>query len=83
MNNSLLFTDSRVNSYSQVNDSLLLPHSSVGRNCRINKAVVGIRCHLPEGLVVGEDVEADAARFYRSENGVTLITASMVEALEK
>jgi len=32
---------------------------------------------------VGEDVEADAARFYRSENGVTLITASMVEALEK
>ncbi|MBT7308295.1 MAG: glucose-1-phosphate adenylyltransferase [Gammaproteobacteria bacterium] len=83
VNNSLLFTDSRVNSYSQVNDSLLLPHSSVGRNCRINKAVVGIRCHLPEGLVVGEDVEADAARFYRSENGVTLITASMVEALEK
>lgn len=82
VDNSLLFTDSRVNSYSQVTDSLLLPHSSVGRNSRINKAVIGFRCHLPEGLVVGEDAEADSERFYRSESGITLITASMLEDLK-
>ena len=36
---------------------------------------------LPDGLVVGEEPEADARRFYRTPNGVTLITQSMIDAL--
>ena len=33
-------------------------------------------------LVIGEDPELDAKRFYRSEGGVTLVTAEMLAALD-
>jgi glucose-1-phosphate adenylyltransferase len=36
---------------------------------------------LPEGLVVGEDPAADAARFERTEGGVVLITRAMLARL--
>ena len=36
---------------------------------------------IPEGMVVGEDPEEDAKRFYVSEGGVTLITPSMLARL--
>jgi len=39
----------------------------------------GVR--IPEGLVVGEDPELDATRFRRTENGVCLITRSMLDRL--
>jgi glucose-1-phosphate adenylyltransferase len=33
-------------------------------------------------MVIGEDAEADAQRFYRSENGITLVTREMLAKLE-
>jgi glucose-1-phosphate adenylyltransferase len=43
--------------------------------------VVDRGCKLPEGLVVGENAELDATRFYRSEKGITLVTAKMLAKL--
>ena len=78
---SLLFTDSRVNSYSEIEDSLLLPGVDVGRRCTLRKTIVAAGCRVPEGLVVGVDPEADARRFHRTEQGVTLITQRMLDRL--
>ena len=75
---SLLFNEVRVNSYSLIEDSVVLPNVSVGRHCRLRRAVVDKLCTIPEGMVVGEDAEADARRFYRTEGGVTLITPEML-----
>jgi glucose-1-phosphate adenylyltransferase len=36
---------------------------------------------IPENLIVGENAEDDARRFYRSEGGVTLITKDMLAKL--
>jgi glucose-1-phosphate adenylyltransferase len=36
---------------------------------------------IPAGLVVGEDADDDARRFSRSEKGICLITASMIDRL--
>jgi glucose-1-phosphate adenylyltransferase len=36
---------------------------------------------IPEGLVVGEDIQADAKRFRRTENGIVLITQPMIDRL--
>jgi glucose-1-phosphate adenylyltransferase len=36
---------------------------------------------IPEGLVVGEDPELDAARFRRSARGICLITQPMIDKL--
>lgn len=79
---SLLFSNVRVNSFSTVNNSVLLPNVNVGRNCTIQRAVVDKGCRLPEGLVVGVDAEQDAKRFYRTDGGVTLITADMLGQTE-
>jgi glucose-1-phosphate adenylyltransferase len=78
---SLLFSSVRINSYAQTCEAVLLPEVEVGRYARLNKVVVDRGCRIPEGLVVGEDPEADARRFYRSEDGVVLISAEMLALL--
>ncbi|MES9958945.1 MAG: glucose-1-phosphate adenylyltransferase [Sedimenticola sp.] len=76
--NSLLFSNVRINSFSEVNDSVILPGVDIGRNCRITKAVIDRGCEIPEGTVIGEDPEADAKRFHLSEGGVVLVTPEML-----
>ena len=76
--NSLLFSNVRVNSYSTVNETVVLPDVNIGRNCRINKAVIDRGCDIPEGTIIGEDPESDIERFYVSEKGVVLVTPEML-----
>jgi glucose-1-phosphate adenylyltransferase len=78
---SLLFSSVRVNSYAETCEAVLLPEVEVGRYARLNKVVVDRGCRIPEGLVVGEDPDEDARRFYRSEGGVVLFSAVMLAAL--
>ena len=82
VHNSLLFSNCRVHSYTQIHGAVLLPEVQVGRNARLTRVVVDRGCRIPDGLVVGEDPDEDARRFYRSEGGVTLITPRMLEKLQ-
>lgn len=75
---TLLFTGVRVNSYSELNEAVVLPRCNIARGVRLSKVVVDARCELPEGLVVGEDPEFDTKWFRRTEGGVTLITQPMI-----
>jgi glucose-1-phosphate adenylyltransferase len=79
---SVLFSSVRVHSYATANWSVLLPDVQVGRGARLTKVVVDRGCKIPDGMVIGEDAAEDARRFYRSEQGVTLVTATMLRALE-
>ncbi len=78
---SLLFTGVRINSYSTVEEAVVLPHVEIGRNVRLKKVVIDRGVVIPEGLVVGEDPELDGKRFRRTANGVCLITKTMLEKL--
>ncbi|MCX7240024.1 MAG: glucose-1-phosphate adenylyltransferase [Burkholderiales bacterium] len=78
VNRSILFSNVRVHSYAQVDWSVLLQRVTVGRGARLHKVVVDSGCTIPEGMVIGEDPAQDAARFYRSDNGITLVTAPML-----
>jgi glucose-1-phosphate adenylyltransferase len=60
---------------------VLLPMVDVGQGARLRNVVVDRGVRIPAGLVVGEDPEADAARFRRTEAGICLITQEMVDAL--
>ena len=75
---SLLFSNVRVNSYSEVDHTVVLPDVNIGRNCRITRAVIDRGCDIPEGTVIGEDPDADAERFYVSEQGIVLVTPEML-----
>ena len=78
---SLLSTDVHVHSFGLVEDSVVLPAADLNRHVRLKKVIVDKGCNIPPGLVVGEDPDLDAQRFHRTENGVTLITRSMLEKL--
>ena len=79
---SLLFSNCRVNSYAQTREAVLLPEVEVGRHARLTKVVIDRGCRIREGLVIGEDPDLDASRFYRTDAGVTLVTAEMLAALD-
>jgi len=79
---SLLFTGVHVRSYARIDEGVILPDVTVGRHARLRKVVVDRGVTIPEGLVVGEDPEHDAARFRRTERGVCLITQAMIDRLQ-
>ena len=79
---SMLFTGVRVNSFSTVDEAVVLPRARIGRNVRLKKVVVDRGVHIPEGLVVGEDPVLDAKRFRRTDKGVCLITQMMLNNIE-
>jgi glucose-1-phosphate adenylyltransferase len=78
---SLLFTGCRIHSFSTIHEAVIMPYVRVGRSCRLQKVVIDSNVEIPQGLVVGEDPEADAKRFRRTESGVTLITQPMIDKL--
>ena len=75
---SMLFSNVRINSFSLVENSVLLPDVQIGRRCRINKAVIDRGCIIPEGTVIGDSPEEDAKRFHVTANGVVLVTPDML-----
>lgn len=79
---SVLFSQVRVHSYASVNWAVLLPGAQIGRHARVTRVVVDRDCVIPDGMVIGEDPAADAARFYRTESGIVLVTREMLRALQ-
>ncbi len=78
---AMLFTNVRVNSFSSLEEAVVLPGVHIARNVHLKKVVVDTSVTIPEGLVVGEDPELDAKRFRRTASGVCLITQPMIDRL--
>ena len=78
--NSLLFSNVRVHDYSTIDASVLLPRVRVGERCVIRRSIIDAGTLVPDGMQIGVDPAADAERFYVTEGGVTLVTASMLRA---
>lgn len=78
---TVLFSSVRVESFCTLTQAVILPESTIGENCRLSKVVIDRGCAIPPGMVIGEDAQLDAQRFYRTENGVVLVTAEMLERL--
>ncbi len=79
---SLLFTRVHMHSYSHIENSVVLPDVSIGRGARLRNVIVDRGVIIPEGLQVGDDPVADARRFRRTAQGVTLITQAMLDKLD-
>jgi glucose-1-phosphate adenylyltransferase len=75
---SLLFSNVRINSQCNIEDTVLLPNAEVGRHVMLKRVIVDKNCRIPDGLKVGINPEEDRKRFHVSPNGVTLITPDML-----
>ncbi len=79
VHNSLLFTGTRVHSYSTLDHAVILPSVDIARRSRLANCVIDSHVRIPEGLVVGEDPEEDARWFRRTPGGIVLVTQPMLD----
>jgi glucose-1-phosphate adenylyltransferase len=70
----VLSPDVRVNSYTEVNNSILFSHADIGRHCKIRRAIIDRDVHMPEGTVIGYDTEADRQKYHVTDTGITVVT---------
>jgi glucose-1-phosphate adenylyltransferase len=70
---SILSPNVRINSYSQVYDSILMEGVNVGRHAKIKKTIIDKDVNIPQGVVIGHDLEEDKKRFFVSESGIVVV----------
>ncbi len=77
---SVLFNGVHVHSYSEVTDSVILPDVDIGRNCKINRAIIDAYCRIPPNIEIGVNHDDDRARGFRvTEKGLVLVTPDMLD----
>jgi glucose-1-phosphate adenylyltransferase len=75
----ILFSKVKVGEGSLIQDSVVLPDVTIGKNVRLHRAIVDKHCKLPDGFTAGLDAVQDRARgFHVTANKVTLITPEML-----
>ena len=72
--NSVLSQDVRVNSYSELDSSIVFSHVNIGRHCRIRRAIIDRDVQLPEGTVIGYDQNEDKKNYFVTPSGLTVVT---------
>jgi glucose-1-phosphate adenylyltransferase len=70
---SVLSPGVKINSYSEVYDSILMDCVQVCRHARIRKAIIDKRVVIPSGTTIGYDPDEDRKRFTVSDDGVIVI----------
>lgn len=75
---SMVFFATTIEKYTIVKDSVILPKVSIGERCRISRAIIDKGTVIPDGMVIGEDLELDRKRFHVTEEGIVLVTAEMM-----
>jgi len=76
---SLIFSNTKIHSYSTITDTLILPECEIHDRCTIHNAIIDRGCHIPEGTRIGIDHDEDRARGFRvTEGGHTLVTPGML-----
>lgn len=71
--NSVLSQDVRVNSYSELDSSIVFSHVNIGRHCRIRRAIIDRDVQLPEGTVIGYDPNEDKKNYFVTSEGLTVV----------
>jgi glucose-1-phosphate adenylyltransferase len=70
---SVLSSWVRINSYAEVSDSILFDRVNVGRYCKIRRTIIDKNVVVPQGTIIGYDLEEDRKRFVVSETGIVVI----------
>jgi glucose-1-phosphate adenylyltransferase len=70
---SILSPNVRVNSYSEIYDSIVMEGVNVGRYAKIKRAIIDKDVDIPQGMVIGYNLEEDKNKFYISDAGVVVV----------
>ncbi|MGE5645184.1 MAG: glucose-1-phosphate adenylyltransferase [Acidobacteriota bacterium] len=71
---SILSPGVRINSYCEVESSIVMHNTEIGRYSRIRRAIIGPNLRIPESSVIGYDLEEDRAKGYTvTDSGIVVI----------
>jgi glucose-1-phosphate adenylyltransferase len=71
---SVLSTGVRVNSYCEVEYSILMPNVKIGRNSRVRRTIIDSGVEIPDSSVIGYDAAEDRARGYTvTDSGIVVV----------
>lgn len=71
--NSVLSANVRVNSYAEVTDSVVMEYVNIGRHCKIRRAIIDKGVDIPQGTMIGYDLEEDRKRYTVTESGIVVV----------
>lgn len=71
---SVLSPGVRINSFCEVEYSILMPNVKIGRNARVRRAIVNTDVTIPDSAVIGFDQQADRDHGYAvTDGGITVV----------
>jgi glucose-1-phosphate adenylyltransferase len=76
---SILSPGVRINSYCEVESSILMHEAEVGRYSRVRRAIIGPNVRIPESSVIGYDLQEDRAKgWHVTDSGIVVVTNQQV-----
>ena len=75
---SILSPNVRINSFSEVSDSILMQGCDIGRYAKVRRAIIDKNVKVPQKMEIGYDLERDKKRFIVTESGIVVIPKGMV-----
>ena len=73
IHHSIVSPKVRLNSYSTIEDCIIFEKVTIGRHCKIRRAIIDKQVAIPPNTVIGFDPEADRKRFHVTESGIVVI----------
>ncbi len=62
-----------IHSYSEINQSILMDNVEVGRHARITHTIIDKNVKIPQGTVIGYNLEEDRKKYHVSPEGIVVI----------
>ena len=75
---SVLSPNVRINSFSEVSDSVLMEGVDIGRYARVRRAIIDKYVKVPQKMEIGYDLVEDKKRFTVTDSGVVVIPKGTV-----
>lgn len=73
INRSILSSCVRVNSFSQIEESIVFERVNIGRYVKIRRAIIDKDVVIPPKTTIGYDIKKDRKRFYVSTEGIVVV----------
>ncbi len=70
---SVVSPNVRVNSYTDIEGSILFSHVNVGRYSRIRRAIIDRHIEIPEHTEIGYNLEEDRKKYHVTDSGIVVI----------
>ncbi|MEJ2009013.1 MAG: glucose-1-phosphate adenylyltransferase [Acidobacteriota bacterium] len=70
---SIVSPNVRVNSYTDIEGSILFSHVDIGRYSRIRRAIIDRHINIPEHSEIGYNLEEDRKKYHVTDSGIVVV----------